>query len=261
MMEQDLKHLHSVLLKRRKDVFDRLHQFETDWQALGDRDIEMEEEAQKADIATLYDRLDERTKEEIEAIDLALCKMAAGSYGICEECESLIPYGRLEAIPETRLCLGCARRYEKKSKGLRRPRELMPCAALPEEYRNMGDEELTALIVEHLRNDGRIDLDELTISCRRGMVYLEGLLPDEGEHQILLQMLTDVMGLTSVVDLLGTDEVAWEREDRTPRRRRPLPADAEVSGIGSRDYTEDVLESIEDGIPYTPPEGPIPEKE
>ncbi len=261
MTEQDLTHLRTLLLQRRREVFTRLHQFEADWQALGERDIELEEEAQKTDITTLYDRLDERTKEEIEAIDLALCKMAAGSYGICEECEALISYGRLKAIPETRLCVACARRFEKKQKRLRRPHELIPCAALPEEYRNMSDEELELLIIEHLRNDGRVELDELEISCRRGMVYLEGLLPDEVEHQILLQIVTDVMGLTSVVDLIGTDEIAWEREDRTPGKVVPPPLEAEPPASVGRDYSEDVFESLEEGIPYTPPEGPVPEKE
>jgi RNA polymerase-binding transcription factor DksA len=261
MSEDDALRLRRALLERRREAFERLNQFESDWQALSQRDIELEEEAQKADITNLYDYYDERAVDEIEAIDLALCRMAAGSYGICEVCEELIPLKRLDAIPEARLCVGCARRYEKQQKRLARPRELMPCAALPEEYRALNDEELQLLILEHLRNDGRVDLEELEISCRKGMVYLRGILPSATEHQVLLQILTDVMGLPAVVDLLGEDEVAWEREDRTPGRVIRAPLEEELLAYDRNDYTEDVFESSEEGIPYRPPEGPVPEKE
>jgi len=261
MSEENTIRLRGALLKRRREIFERLHQFESDWQALGERDVEIEEEAQKADIASLYDRLDERAKDEIETIDLALCRLAAGSYGICEECEELISPKRLEVIPEARLCVGCARKYEKKQTKLRQPRELMPCAALPDEYRDLSDEELASVAREHLRDDGRVDLDELEISCRNGIVYLEGKLPAETEHQIILQILTDVMGLTSVVDLLGSDELAWQREDRTPGAVAAPIVEEKSLEYEAGDYTWDVFESVEEGIPYSPAEGPVPEEE
>lgn len=261
MSEDDLTRLRGALLKRRREVFQSVRQMEAGWQSLSERDVELEEEAQKADMTGLYDRLDARARDVIETIDLALCRMAAGSYGICEECEGLIPLKRLEAMPEARMCVGCVRKYEKKQKRPRSSRELMPCAALPDEYRGLSDEELAAVAREHLRDDGRVDLDELEIWCRNGIVYLEGRLPGEAEHQIILQILTDVMGLTSVVDLLGSDEVAWQREDRTPgKTAEGLP---QVEGLVSEssDYTRDVFESMEEGIPYSPPDGPIQEEE
>jgi DnaK suppressor protein len=45
----------------------------------------------------------------IEAIDFALAKIAAGSYGVCERCGQEIPVARLEALPATSLCVECAR--------------------------------------------------------------------------------------------------------------------------------------------------------
>ena len=51
-----------------------------------------------------------------------------------------------------------------------------------------------------------IDLEELEISYRKGVVYLEGVVPSEYEHSILLQILADVMGLTSMVDHIGINE-------------------------------------------------------
>ena len=67
------------------------------WQELGEKDIEFEEEAQKAELSELYGQLDERDKEEIEAIDHALDKMGAMQYGKCEGCARQIPLPRLQA--------------------------------------------------------------------------------------------------------------------------------------------------------------------
>jgi RNA polymerase-binding transcription factor DksA len=39
----------------------------------------------------------------------ALARMDAGSYGRCEGCGAVIPYERLEALPETRFCVSCPR--------------------------------------------------------------------------------------------------------------------------------------------------------
>lgn len=38
----------------------------------------------------------------------ALSKLDDGSYGVCEHCRGLIPFERLEAIPQTRFCVHCA---------------------------------------------------------------------------------------------------------------------------------------------------------
>ncbi|MDL1980647.1 MAG: hypothetical protein LWX02_04085 [Deltaproteobacteria bacterium] len=47
MIKQGMMHLREVLLKQRQEIFERLRRLESDWQALGERDIELEEEAQK----------------------------------------------------------------------------------------------------------------------------------------------------------------------------------------------------------------------
>lgn len=44
----------------------------------------------------------------LEKIDLALQRIADGSYGTCEECGKKIPEPRLEAIPYTTVCVRCA---------------------------------------------------------------------------------------------------------------------------------------------------------
>jgi DnaK suppressor protein len=108
MSEQDLMHLKEMLLKKRQEIFERLRGLESDWQALSERDIEREEEAQKSDLTALFDQLDELEKTEIEEIDLALTKMAQATYGTCESCQKPISLERLEALPATRFCRKCA---------------------------------------------------------------------------------------------------------------------------------------------------------
>jgi DnaK suppressor protein len=41
-------------------------------------------------------------------IERALEKIAEGSYGVCDKCGGPIPQGRLDAAPESVLCVACA---------------------------------------------------------------------------------------------------------------------------------------------------------
>jgi DnaK suppressor protein len=44
-----------------------------------------------------------------ERIERALAKLAEGTYGVCDRCGQPIPAARLEAAPESVLCVACAR--------------------------------------------------------------------------------------------------------------------------------------------------------
>lgn len=112
MSAKELDVLKEKLLVMRQDIFHRLQQLDDGWQELAEKDIEFEEEAQKAELSELYAQLDEREKEEIEAIDHALDKMEALQYGRCEGCAKQIPMPRLQALPATRFCLACSARAE-----------------------------------------------------------------------------------------------------------------------------------------------------
>ena len=116
MAEQDLNRLRKKLLRQREEVFHGLRNLEKDWDELSDREIEREEQAQKVGLTELFAQLDEREQREIEEIDLALSKMAAFAYGICEGCKKQIPLPRLEALPSTRYCLHCSARKEEAMK-------------------------------------------------------------------------------------------------------------------------------------------------
>jgi RNA polymerase-binding transcription factor DksA len=43
----------------------------------------------------------------VAAIDAALERVDAGTYGTCEACQQPIPEARLDAVPEATLCVGC----------------------------------------------------------------------------------------------------------------------------------------------------------
>lgn len=47
---------------------------------------------------------------ELQELDAALSRVAEGTFGRCVDCGVRIPSERLEALPATRTCVGCAHR-------------------------------------------------------------------------------------------------------------------------------------------------------
>ena len=130
----------------------------------------------------------------------------------------------------------------------------------PADYQNINDRDQKLSILHNLKNDGRLDLEELEVSCRKGAVYLEGIIPSEIEHQILLRILTDVMGVSPIIDHLQINGLNWEREDRAPGTAEPEPTIDEQMLYDEEPFTEDIFESEENEIPYDLPERVPPEK-
>lgn len=112
-------------------------------------------------------------------------------------------------------------------------------------YQNLNDRELKLSILDNLKNDVRLDLEQLEISCRKGVVYLEGIIPSEIEHQILLRTLTDVMSISSLIDRVQINELDWEREDVAPGTTDPEPTPYEQMLYDEEPYTENIFESEE----------------
>jgi RNA polymerase-binding protein DksA len=54
-----------------------------------------------------------RDVRELQALDLALERLADGSYGVCEECGDEIPVERLRAHPAATRCVRCQSVFEK----------------------------------------------------------------------------------------------------------------------------------------------------
>jgi DnaK suppressor protein len=64
--------------------------------------------------------LGDREREKLQSIESALDRIEDGSYGICENCESEIAPGRLDAMPFSRLCVSCQAEQEKEARSQRR---------------------------------------------------------------------------------------------------------------------------------------------
>ena len=116
MPAKEISLLKEKLISMRQDILQCLQHLDDGWQCLAEKDSEFEEEAQKADLSELYAQLDEREKEEIEAIDHALEKIGSLQYGKCEGCSKQIPLPRLQVLPATRFCLACSAKAEEKER-------------------------------------------------------------------------------------------------------------------------------------------------
>ena len=57
--------------------------------------------------------LEENSEHVLKAIDAALAKIGAGTFGICETCGQPIAEERLMAIPYATQCIDCKRREER----------------------------------------------------------------------------------------------------------------------------------------------------
>ena len=109
-----IERLRRALFARRRALLHQVEHVDEDLRHLDENvEIELEDEAQEENISRLLAGLDERAKAEIDAIDAALTRIAAGDYGRCEDCGERIPVERLEALPTTTSCLQCAEARER----------------------------------------------------------------------------------------------------------------------------------------------------
>jgi DnaK suppressor protein len=76
--------------------------------AAGGWEGDLIDQANAAVEAELQIRLHETDAQLQDAIEEALARVKAGTYGVCAYCNQPIPKVRLEAIPRTRLCRSCA---------------------------------------------------------------------------------------------------------------------------------------------------------
>lgn len=210
MTKEEVIFLKSMLVDRRKNILEMVQRLAAAWQELEEPAIELEEEAQKASIAKPYDKLDESRKIEIEQIDLALIKMSVGDYGICESCGDDIAPKRLQAIPWARLCVECARDFERGHRSLPQSLEVEISGKVPDEYQDLNNQQIVSLIYERLQNDERIETEELKITVKKGVVSLDGRLESEGERKLVLQLLSDSMGFPTIVDRIEINELGIE---------------------------------------------------
>jgi DnaK suppressor protein len=68
--------------------------------------------AQMASARELEFAISEHEIVELQALDDALHRLDIGSYGLCTDCDTLIPQDRLSAMPEAPRCMPCQNKAE-----------------------------------------------------------------------------------------------------------------------------------------------------
>ena len=66
------------------------------------------EQAQERENDEVIDAIGNETAQSIREIQLALERISAGTYGICDSCGEEISTARLEALPQATRCVNCA---------------------------------------------------------------------------------------------------------------------------------------------------------
>ncbi len=249
--------LAQLLRQQRNDFLQDFRRAEEGLEIIAEeRESELEEHAQEEQTARLLTRLDDRTLFAVKEIDAALERILKGAYGKCEACHKAIPLARLRSLPATRLCRKCAAGSGAQPATTGGEAETLSAGPAPADLSLLDDHELVETIRERFREDGRIDMEELHVVCRKGVVYLAGLLPSEAEHQIMLHTLTDVLGFKEIVDHLEVEQLLWQSEKRAKEKPpEKLPPWQESQG------TEDIAESFEEGKEFDAPAKPTPEQE
>src|SRR5262245_46448738 len=101
------------LLALQQHIMQRVFGMEEAMRAMDtDRDIERTDRVQEEAVEVALTALDEQGRREMEAIQAALTRIDAGTYGICESCGETISAARLTAMPMARRCVSCQERLE-----------------------------------------------------------------------------------------------------------------------------------------------------
>jgi RNA polymerase-binding protein DksA len=121
--KKDLNEFKKVILKRKEEVIDDIKHISEDTFKKSQKEASGDISGytyHMADVATdNYDRefslgLASNERKVIYELDDALKKIEDGTFGICEECKSLIAKNRLKAVPSARLCVKCQEKREKR---------------------------------------------------------------------------------------------------------------------------------------------------
>jgi DnaK suppressor protein len=163
MKENILKKLKSLLLNRRREMLEQVAHLEFERDELGQHFIESIDSAQKENLTQLIYKLDERGKEEIAEIELALSKIDSDRYGICEICDKPIPIKRLKVLPATRLCRKCAHKYEETQKLRKHHRDEIIDDELLDEYRSLNDENSSIGRLKLPDGENLVNIEEVRI--------------------------------------------------------------------------------------------------
>ena len=117
LTKKELKKFQELLEEKRKVVLDRARQQLSEGMVLDANDLPDEMDLASSEYIQSFElRLRGREKSLLSKLDLALKKIDDGSFGVCEICEEPIGKKRLEARPETTLCIKCKEDQEREER-------------------------------------------------------------------------------------------------------------------------------------------------
>lgn len=256
------------LRRQRAELLAELNETEADLHAMGEeRESEWTDSAVEERQRHLLTNLDGHERETLGEIEAALRRINDGSYGYCEQCRAPISPARLQAVPTACFCADCAEEGVDTSPltDEMAGEDIPQSGPVPPDFELLSDEEIEAAIWEQIRDDGRVETEELNLTYRRGVVLLHGALPSRAQHSILLQLMTDVLGFQEVVDRIEVEQLAWQREDRDKEPRAAADTDNLEDRVESAQElygSEDIIESEGEVLTEPAPLGqPTPEEE
>ena len=118
LTKKELKKFQELLEEKRKAVLERARQMlSVENMALDTNDLPDEMDLASSEYLQSFTfRLRGREKSFLDKIEKALARIDDGTFGICEECGEEISVKRLEARPETTLCIRCKEDQERAEK-------------------------------------------------------------------------------------------------------------------------------------------------
>ena len=117
LSKKDLKKFRELLEAKRDSVLENARKTLADSMVLDPNDLPDEMDLASSEYLQSFEfRLRGREKAYLSKLNLALQKIDEGTFGICTECEEPINKKRLEARPETQLCIRCKEDQEQAEK-------------------------------------------------------------------------------------------------------------------------------------------------
>ena len=117
LTKKELAKFKELLEGKRRDVVDRARQTLTENMTLDPSDLPDEMDLASAEYTQSFEfRLRGRDKSLLSKLDLAIKKIDDGTFGNCESCDEPIGTKRLEARPETSLCIRCKEDQEREER-------------------------------------------------------------------------------------------------------------------------------------------------
>ncbi len=117
MNKTQLKKFKSLLLEKRDEIVKKAKQTLEEDMTLDANDLPDEMDLASSEYLQSFTfRLRGREKSFLDKINKALVKIDDGTFGVCEECGEEISVKRLEARPETTLCIKCKEDQERMEK-------------------------------------------------------------------------------------------------------------------------------------------------